>query len=399
MDMQTLPPLSMWQDRVVLGDNVVELPLDHGLVTAEKVKSMRDFIRKNKNLYLPTYVVMYHSTAKNLPILEQGLKPTTYHRRRSYQSESGYVYLAVTPERAKMYGDLGNMSQTTTYEVIVPIRTLLADKDLLNNQRSIGVAVGNTLAESLCYGGARVKGNIKPWQIKEYMPKQSEKAGENMSTEVTNHLLEMLEQKLGNTGYEIKERAESERYGTIKDIYLGDEKLAVFLPNGLGFPQVPHLQEEQTVLTDFFNRFREMYYLYERGEPLPFDSISDYRIASSFGQSILAVKLNKDNDFCFTTWDYDYDRKGVCYGHYFEQNYEGAKQDFLYRSGLVEQRKELKQEELAIIYDSLVYRGVNDNDISFEDEQLLKTVIDKIAEDLPLQVTQEQQIMELEVER
>ncbi|MFI3238759.1 MAG: hypothetical protein R3Y47_12175 [Lachnospiraceae bacterium] len=392
----TLSPLRRWQDRTVMGDNVIEIPIDYGNVTEEKVKSMRAFIRKNNNLYLPTYVVMYHSTAKSIPILEQGLKPTTYHRRRSYQSESGYVYLANTPERAKMYGDLGNMSHTTIYEVIVPIRTLLADKDLLMNQRSVGVSVGNTLAESLCYGGARVKGNIEPWQIKEYIPEEVEKVGEIMATEVTNHLLELLEQKIGSMGYEIKERDGNERYGSLKDIYLDDEKVAVFLPNGLGFPQIPHLQEEQTKLTDFFNRFREMYYLYEHGEPLPFDSITDYHIASAFGQSILAVKLNKNHDFCFTTWDYDYERKGVCYGHYFETNYEGAKLDFLYRSGLLDESKELKQEERAMIYDCLVYRGINDNDISFDDDQLLNKVIEKFEEALPEPISEER---EQEMER
>jgi len=51
--------------------------------------------------------------------------------RRSYQSSSGYVYLANTPSRAKTFGDLGNGGASIVYEVVAPIRHLLADKDQL----------------------------------------------------------------------------------------------------------------------------------------------------------------------------------------------------------------------------------------------------------------------------
>lgn len=219
-----------------------------------------------------------------------------------------------------------------------------------------------------------------------------------MKTKITDELLQLFEEKLLGMGYATKERPEHEKYGSLKDIHKGDDWVATITSNGLGFPQEPKLENEQSELADFFNRLREMYYLHKDGEPLPFNSITDYRVVLTFNDALLAVKLNKDNDFCFTTWDYDNDRKGVCYGHYFETNYEGARQDFLYRSGLVEQRKELKQDELAIIYDSLVYRGVNDNDITFDDEQLLKKITDKIAEDLPSQITEPRE-QEREVER
>ena len=123
----------------------------------------------NKDIFLPTYIKMYHATSPNINILEEGLKPTTTSRRRSYQSESGYVYLANTPQRAKFFGDLGNQGESVVYEVVVPVNKLYPDTDQLNNLRSTGVKVGNSLEESLVYGGgARFKGKIEPYAIRVY---------------------------------------------------------------------------------------------------------------------------------------------------------------------------------------------------------------------------------------
>jgi N12 class adenine-specific DNA methylase/superfamily II DNA/RNA helicase len=154
-----------WEDR--LSDKILPLPIEEGTPSQERVSAVAKWLKDNSNIYLPVYTVMYHATDPRLPITDQGLLPTTAERRRSYQSESGYVYLANTPSRAKAFGDLGNMSNSVVYEVIVPINKLLADTDQLNNQRSVGQTVGNSVAESIVYGGgARVKGFVAPWQIK-----------------------------------------------------------------------------------------------------------------------------------------------------------------------------------------------------------------------------------------
>ena len=59
--------------------------------------------------------------------------------------------------------------KAVVYEVVVPGHAILADKDQLNNQRAAGINVGDSVAESIVYGGGvRVKGKIDPWQIKKY---------------------------------------------------------------------------------------------------------------------------------------------------------------------------------------------------------------------------------------
>jgi len=162
------------QDNLLIpeGGNVFEdslpLPFEEGVPSADKVNALKKWLSKNTDKYNPKYVTLYHSTGANVPILEQGIKPTSATRRRSYQSHPGYVYLAPTPERAKIFGDLGNSSNSKTYAVKVQVQNLRADRDQLNNQRAVGEDVGNSVAESLIYGGsARVKGKIELWQIKE----------------------------------------------------------------------------------------------------------------------------------------------------------------------------------------------------------------------------------------
>lgn len=147
--------------------DVLRLPFEEGTPSQEKAKAMGAWLRKNSDLYDNRYVVMYHATDPSLPILEQGLLPTSATRRRSYQSQSGFVYLANTPERAKPFGDIGNGCDSAIYAVRVRVRDLKADTDQLNNQRAVGRVVGNTLAESIIYGGgARVKGAIHSYAIR-----------------------------------------------------------------------------------------------------------------------------------------------------------------------------------------------------------------------------------------
>ena len=61
----------------------------------------------------------------------------------------------------------------------------------------------------------------------------------------------------------------------------------------------------------------------------------DYRILADFGGTVLAGTPSKYG-VQFVTWDWDYDRTGVVHGHYFMENYDGAKQDFATRSGLIQ---------------------------------------------------------------
>ena len=46
------------------------------------------------------------------------------------------------------------------------------------------------------------------------------------------------------------------------------------------------------------------------------------------------------------TWEWDWDRKGVYHGHYFQNGYEEAKHDFVRRGGLLPKEALFEPEQL-----------------------------------------------------
>ena len=64
------------------------------------------------------------------------------------------------------------------------------------------------------------------------------------------------------------------------------------------------------------------------------DLTGDYRILADFGDAVLAGHPT-ERGVQFVTWEWDFDRKGVHHGHYFQDDYEAAKRDFTVRGGLV----------------------------------------------------------------
>lgn len=147
---------------------VLDLPFEEGVPSAEKVAAIRKWHLAHKDKYANELVKFYHGTDPALPIEDQGLKATSATRRRSFQSRSGFVYLANTPERAKMFGLLGNQGRCVVYEVVVPVHKLVADLDQLSNLKAAGYPqLGNSVAESIVYGGGvRIKGSLEPWQAR-----------------------------------------------------------------------------------------------------------------------------------------------------------------------------------------------------------------------------------------
>ena len=75
----------------------------------------------------------------------------------------------------------------------------------------------------------------------------------------------------------------------------------------------------------------------------------DYRILADFGGTVLAGSPSKYG-VQFVTWDWDYDRTGVVHGHYFMENYDGAKRDFATRSGLIQKEQLFSPEQLTEIF-------------------------------------------------
>jgi hypothetical protein len=127
--------------------------------TPEAVRRLERWLRLNPS----AWVRLYHGTDARLPVLTEGLLPTSRHRRNSLQSRTGYVSFSLFPGHAEWFGRLAHPQRpVTVYGVDLRVGELAPDLDQLRNQRQwAGLAMADTLAHSLAYGhGAQVKGSV-----------------------------------------------------------------------------------------------------------------------------------------------------------------------------------------------------------------------------------------------
>ena len=111
----------------------------------------------------------------------------------------------------------------------------------------------------------------------------------------------------------------------------------------------------------------------------------DYRILADFGDAVLAGHPS-ERGVQFVTWEWDFDRKGVHHGHYFQDDYDAAKRDFTVRSGLVQKDALFEPEQLAEIYRALAFVREQDESLSFGRDQELAELMDQVGGLLPADV-------------
>ncbi len=121
----------------------------------------------------------------------------------------------------------------------------------------------------------------------------------------------------------------------------------------------------------------------EQAPPLKASGLEGrYKVLADFNGTVLAGTQGKYG-MEFVTWDWDYDRKGVSHGHYFTGNYEGAKQDFATRSGLIPEQRLFKDEQLIEIYRCCADTLDAGLDLTYEQEKCIKSVQEQIEYGIP----------------
>ena len=108
----------------------------------------------------------------------------------------------------------------------------------------------------------------------------------------------------------------------------------------------------------------------------------DYRVLADFGDAVLAAHPT-ERGVQFVTWEWDFDRKGVHHGHYFQEDYDVAKRDFTVRGGLVQKDALFEPEQLAQIYHALSFVREQDETLSFGRDQELKELMEQVGGLLP----------------
>ena len=108
----------------------------------------------------------------------------------------------------------------------------------------------------------------------------------------------------------------------------------------------------------------------------------DYRILADFQNAVLAGHPTK-HGVQFITWEWSYDRTGVGTGHYFEQDYIGAKQDFALRAGLIDRDMLFSLEQLTEVYRSIHETLDSAYPITAERSKLLEAAAEQIERAVP----------------
>ena len=123
------------------------------------------------------------------------------------------------------------------------------------------------------------------------------------------------------------------------------------------------------------------------------DLTGDYRILADFGDAVLAGHPT-ERGVQFVTWEWDFDRKGVHQGHYFQDDYEAAKRDFTVRSGLVQKDALFEPEQLAQIYRALSFVREQDETLSFGRDRELAELMDQVGGLLPADALRQRDALE-----
>ncbi len=118
----------------------------------------------------------------------------------------------------------------------------------------------------------------------------------------------------------------------------------------------------------------------------------DYRVLADFSSAVLAGHPT-ERGVQFVTWEWDWDRKGVHHGHYFQNGYEEAKHDFVRRSGLLPKEALFEPEQLAEMHRALAFVCEQDEDLSIGREKEIKTIMEQIK-CLLLELSEQTQTME-----
>jgi len=129
------------------------------------------------------------------------------------------------------------------------------------------------------------------------------------------------------------------------------------------------------------DKVKEMVSAWEKGQSVPFEDLSHYRILSEYNGIVLAARddseLGYGHGLHLTTWEYSYNRTGFMHGHY-TTDYEAAKEDFAVRCGLIDRNKLFDETEMKLIRQGLVHLGANFPDLTYEQNTLLGKVVEKI---------------------
>lgn len=121
----------------------------------------------------------------------------------------------------------------------------------------------------------------------------------------------------------------------------------------------------------------------------------EFHLLADFGGAVLAGRERENGQgYQFVTWTWDYGRRGVSHGHYYEGDFRSAKQDFAVRSGLISTAQLFSPEQLTELYratDFLLEEGPAPEEKHLRAIQEARTKIEYVVPDLQDRLEQGQE--------
>jgi len=119
--------------------------------------------------------------------------------------------------------------------------------------------------------------------------------------------------------------------------------------------------------------------------PLVADGLTgDYRLLAEFGDVVLAGhERERGYGVEFVTWERIQEGASLWQGHYYDNDYAAAKQDFAVRSGLIPSGLLFTQDQLAVIFDAAQHMTALGLVSNPEQEKLLEQIMEQVEEVVP----------------
>ncbi|HML36179.1 MAG TPA: hypothetical protein PKA19_01975 [Bacillota bacterium] len=155
-------------------------------------------------------------------------------------------------------------------------------------------------------------------------------------------------------------------------------------PDGANYHYSEHLDTEEkkglcSLVTEISEETRIYVQAVENASPLKAADLRDgYKLLSEHENIVLAGTDLGEHGYQFVTWRYTYDREGVTLGHYYHNDYSGAKEDFAVRYGLINEHKLFDNEELKEVYRALDQSQKYIPYLTFDQEQKILELKKKI---------------------
>ena len=189
-----------------------------------------------------------------------------------------------------------------------------------------------------------------------------------------------LSRKLENAGYMIAPLNPDNQDDRSFRVFKGTEQIGrVLIDEDVDFASVNYNRQYHKVnriVCDTVDTVRR----YFNAPELNVNGVEGFKKITEFDDVVLAGKYHGGNrGFTWVTWHYDYDRKGVCHGNYFDDDFTAAKENYYKRAGF--HKEFLSLDELSVIYDGLS-TYISQNSFSPQVDDML-SIIGKIEKEHP----------------